>query len=172
MTISKENRHYLVVELGIGSAIIDFLINGAIAWLILLKAGGTMPLWGETSIGGDTIATAFLLPYITFYIIAALVRRRVAAGKLVPITRTSSSGIIGFLSSCSRHLVALIFGIAAILLVALPVVYGFNLMGLTEISRKSFFWYKAIFAALLGLVTAPAAGFLLLVSSAPPAETE
>lgn len=166
MTMSKENRHYLIVDLAIGSAIINFLLNGAIAWLILRKAGGSMPLWGETSIGGDTIATAFLLPYITFYIVAALARRRLAAGKLTPITRTTSAGIISFLSSRSRHLVALIFGIAAILLVALPVILIFNLAGVAEISSNSFFWYKAIFAALLALVIAPAAGFLTMISSA------
>jgi hypothetical protein len=54
--MSPEHRRFLVLEQGIGSALFNFVLNGAIAWL-LFRSFERVPLWGQQSIAGDTIGT-------------------------------------------------------------------------------------------------------------------
>ena len=62
----------------------NFLLNGAIAWL-LFRSLERVPLWGQQSIAGDTIGTCFFLPFFTALIVTPLVRRRVRAGSVAPL---------------------------------------------------------------------------------------
>ena len=43
------HRRYLALEHGIGSAVINFVLNGAIAWA-MFRSLDVVPLWGPTSI--------------------------------------------------------------------------------------------------------------------------
>ena len=55
------------------------VINGAIGWA-MFRGVATIPLWGASSIGGDTLGTSFFLPAITCLIVTPLVRGQVRKG--------------------------------------------------------------------------------------------
>ena len=61
--LSSEHRRFLIVDQVIGAGIINFILNAGIAWAIA-RALTRVPLWGNPSIANDTVATAFLLPFI------------------------------------------------------------------------------------------------------------
>ena len=82
--MSHQHRRFLVVEEVLGSTIVNFLLNAGIAWYLFRKAE-SVPLWGASSIGVDTLVTAFVLPVLTALIATFIVRRQVMRGKLLPI---------------------------------------------------------------------------------------
>jgi hypothetical protein len=79
--MSDDHRRYLIVEQGGGAAIVNFLLNGAIAWGVFRHLD-VVPLWGEQSIAGDTIVTGVVLPLLTCLIATGIVRRQVLGGKV------------------------------------------------------------------------------------------
>jgi hypothetical protein len=60
----------LLIDHCLGAGIFNFLLNAAIAW-VLFRQMETVPLWGQQSIVGDTIGTAFMLPLLTTLIASA-----------------------------------------------------------------------------------------------------
>ena len=66
--MSPGHLRFLLLEQGIGSAVVNFLLNGAIAWLVF-RGVAQVPLWGQQSIAGDTIGTCFFLPFLTTLIV-------------------------------------------------------------------------------------------------------
>ena len=74
--MNPELKRYLFVEQPIGAFVVNFLLNALIAWG-LCRGMTTVPLWGETSVAGDTIATSFVLPFVSVLIATLLVRRDV-----------------------------------------------------------------------------------------------
>jgi hypothetical protein len=81
--VESHHRRFLLLEQGIGSAIFNVLLNGAIAWA-LFRHLDVIPLWGQESIVGDTLGTTFFLPFFTTLIVTPLVRRRVKRGSDLP----------------------------------------------------------------------------------------
>jgi hypothetical protein len=81
---SPEHRELLVVEQGVGAFTVNVVINGAIGWL-LFRSIAEIPLWGETSVGGDLLATALLLPLLSGLIVSKIVGRKPRMGKLSPL---------------------------------------------------------------------------------------
>jgi len=84
MDLSEKHRSWLIREQVIAPAVINFVLNAGIAWLIF-RGRGVVPLWGEGGIAQDAIATLFLLPSLTCLIVTPLVRRAVGAGKVPPL---------------------------------------------------------------------------------------
>jgi hypothetical protein len=82
--MSARHLRFLLLEQGIGAAVVNSLLNGAIAWL-LFRSLERVPLWGQQSIAGDTLATCFFLPLIPTLIVTPLVRRRVLAGTVAAV---------------------------------------------------------------------------------------
>src|SRR5262245_37741695 len=82
--MSRGHRRYLLVEQCVGSAVVNFAINAAIAWA-LFRGLERVPLWGDQSIMGDTVATSVILPFITALIVTPLARREVRTGRLAPL---------------------------------------------------------------------------------------
>jgi hypothetical protein len=82
--MSDDHRRYLLLEQGVGAAVFNLLLNALIAWG-LTRHLDTLPLWGATSIAGDTIATGILLPLLTCVISTGLVRRQIAGGRVPPL---------------------------------------------------------------------------------------
>jgi hypothetical protein len=73
MSLTRGRR--FIIEQGIGSSIVDFVMNGAISWA-LFRSLRPVPLWGQHSIASGTLGTTFLLPLLTYLIVAPLTRRR------------------------------------------------------------------------------------------------
>ena len=158
-----EHRRFLVVDEVIGSSIVNFAINAALAWLTY-RSLPSVPLYGRTSMAADTVVTALVLPLLTALIATPLVRLGVARGKLprpdaplaplAPRWRPRSSVARG-----------LLLGVASVLLVAAPCVLVFALVGPASLPAARFIWVKASFAAALGALVTPLVGWWALHDS-------
>ena len=155
--ISREHRRFLIVDQAIGPIVVNILLNGVIAWLTF-RSVRSVPLWGQSSIAADTFGTALILPIITSLIVGAVVRHQVRRGRLAPLAATSSSPWVRRASwQCGVAL-----GAAAMVVVAAPVVAWFALDGPIEMELWRFVWFKAAFAAGLGLLVTPLLGWWAL----------
>jgi hypothetical protein len=163
---SSEHRRFLIVDELIGPAIVNFLLNGAIAWYLFRKLP-SMPLRGSPGIALDTLVTAFMLPVLTALIAAWLVRWRVVRRKLSPIPaellRPSSWSRRSFLVRGT------LLGVAALVLVAVPLVLILALVGIEQLSLVRFIWFKASFAAGVGILVTPLLGWWALMDASRPA---
>jgi hypothetical protein len=154
-SLSRAQQRFLLVdELG-GSVVVNLPVNAAIAWVLFRSP--SVPLWGWSSIAADTLVTAFMLPLLTAVFATRVARARVAAGKLPRITTHS----FVWLPRWSIYRGTLL-GVAALILVAAPVVAAFALVGPASLSRWSFVWFKAIFATGLGVLVTPLIGWWAL----------
>ena len=161
MALSRQQRTFLIVEEVVGSSIVNFSINGAIAWY-LFRSARTVPLWGWSSIAADTLGTAFILPVLTALFAGFLVRRQVKRGKLAPISDADRRPAWARRSSFVR---GALLGLAAMVLAAAPVVLVFALVGPASLSPWGFIWFKASFAAGLGALVTPLLGWWALLDA-------
>jgi hypothetical protein len=152
--MSSAQRQYLLVEQGVGAAIFNFIVNGAIAWLVF-RAHPVVPLWGEQSIAGDTIATCFLLSLITALIVTALARGRLGSGKLDPLGWTASTHPRLRLVPRGTITRGLVLGVASMLTVAPLTIAVLWALGVQAMSLRTFVLFKATFAALLAAIVTP-----------------
>ena len=162
MQLSAEHRRFLVVDQGVVPAIFNLLINGGIAWL-LFRSASVVPLWGESSIGVDLIATAILLPLLTCLIVSRIVASQVRSGKLsplpalqVPTAGWSHRSVLG------RGLM-----LAAVCLVgaAAPLVTALSLGRSQPFDVNAFIAYKALWAAMLAAAVTPPIGWWALAQA-------
>jgi hypothetical protein len=165
---SSEHRRFLIVDELIGPAIVNFLLNGAIAWYLFRKLP-SVPLRGSPGIALDTLVTAFVLPVLTALIAAWLVRWRVVRRKLSPIPtellRPSSWSRRSFLVRGT------LLGVAALVLVAAPLVLLLAFVGIEQLSLARFVWFKASFAAGVGILVTPLLGWWALMDASRDASS-
>src|SRR5262245_58855388 len=145
MQLAAPHRRLLVVDNGIISAVFNFLLNGAIAWA-LFRTVTHVPLWGQQSIAGDTLITAFLLPFLTCLIVSRLVAKQVTAGHLPPLRGADLPLARG--SRWSPLARATLLGVAGVAL-AFPLVAALHASGFGGFDLWPFIGFKATFAALL-----------------------
>src|SRR5690349_627980 len=82
MSLTPDHRR-LVLGQALGGAVVNFFLNGGVAWLTFPPVE-TMPIWARGNcVAGDTIGTSFFLPLITC-IILTLVTRKVLRGGSMP----------------------------------------------------------------------------------------
>jgi hypothetical protein len=154
-TLAAEHRRFLLVEQGIGAAVFNLLLNGAIAWL-MVRSLRTVPTWGtELSIVGDTIGTAFLLPFFTCLTVTRLARGRVERGRLPALAwRRSSHAVLGRLPSGTLPR-ALMLGLACAVALGPVAVWTLALLEVREMGAWPFVVFKAAFAAALAALVTP-----------------
>lgn len=170
MVLSPEHRRLLVVDQGVVAAVVNFLLNGGIAWL-LFRSMNHVPLWGQSSIAGDTVATAFLLPLLTCLIVTRVVRRQIANGRVPPLAATPASTALQFLASLSILRRGVLLGVGGVVLAAIPTILWFATLGPTQLSQGAFLWFKASFAAALAVGFTPLIGGLALVAPSSAGQT-
>ena len=151
------HRRYLVLEQGLGAVLVNFALNFAIAWAAF-RGMAAVPMWGSQSIAGDTIATSFLLPFLTCLIVTPLAQREVGRGRLPAFERDRAD--VALLARLPRSTLrrAAVLGLVATLLFAPIAIAVFHAAGLDGSDARTFMWVKAAYAALLaGIVTPPIA---------------
>jgi hypothetical protein len=162
LSLSPRHRRFLVLEHGIGSAVFNFFLNLGIAWLLFREAA-SVPLWGAQSIAGDTIGTAFMLPFFTALIVTRIVGSQVHSGALPSLLPEASSSSAWAARSSSARGAAL--GVASVVLAALPLVLVWTLAGPSSLELGGFLFFKATFAALLAAAVTPAIAWWALVAA-------
>ena len=156
-------RRYMLVDNGVGPFVINLLINALIAWLLYRNAA-IVPMWGQSSVAGDTIATSFLLPLITCLIVTPIARGRVRGGHLPQLTPEAAPRWM------PRNTIArsVVIGIVCLILFAPLTLLALQVLGVGSMTPRHFVVFKGMFAALEGALVTP---FLALwaISDAPSA---
>src|SRR5262245_13066404 len=135
--LSREHRRFLVVDQLIGAAVVNFLINAALAWLVFRRVP-SVALFASPGIAADTLVTALVLPVLTAFVAAFVVRLRVVRRELPPLALATLRE-----SAWSRRSTlfrGMLLGVAAVVLTALPTVAVFALVGVDRLPRASFIW--------------------------------
>ena len=94
MALSPYHFRFLAIYESAVPALINFVLNGAIAWW-LFRSAAFVPFSGPSSIAGDTLITSFLLPLFSCLIITWLIQRGVERGELRPLVITPRAGLAG-----------------------------------------------------------------------------
>jgi len=151
----NEFSKFLAVQLVIG-AFINLSLNASIA-IFLFRGINPVPLWGNPGIALDTLATAFLLPWLTVLIVAPFARAEIRKGTI----ERFKEDLVRFRSSYLRHMPVGILAQSMILgigttVIAAPVLVGIlYTMGVSEMSFHTFIAYKSAFATLLTFPVSP-----------------
>lgn len=162
-----EHKRFIFVEHGIGSALFNLALNGAIAWL-LFRSLDRIPLWGSQSIAGDTIGTCFFLPFFTALIVTPLARRRVRRGQVGALGSTPGS------PSAARWLpratlpYAAVLGIVCTVLVGSLTVWSLHVLAVHDLAFWGFVAFKGLFAGALAAVVTPLIAHRALVPQPVP----
>ena len=162
MELSDRHRRFLLIEQGAIPTVFNLVLNGLIAWA-LFRSAAAVPLWGESSVGVDLLATGFLLPFLTCVIVSAVVARHVRAGKVPPLPPGQLPHSRWFLRSSSAR--GLFLGCAGVLFGAAPIVWALSLGRAEPLPVASFVGFKAVWAAMLALLVTPVVGWWALASA-------
>jgi hypothetical protein len=162
MGLSDRHRRFLLIEQGVIPTVFNLVLNGFIAWG-LFRSAAAVPLWGESSVGVDLLATGFLLPFLTCVIVSPLVTRHVRSGKVPPLPLGQLPHSHWFQRSSSTRGVFL--GAAGVLFGAAPIVWALSLGQAQPFLVLSFVVFKAVWAGMLALVVTPVIGWWALASA-------
>jgi hypothetical protein len=160
--LSDRHRRFLRVDQGLVPAIFNVVINGAIAWA-LLRGHPEIPLWGETSVGVDLIATGFLLPFLTCLIVSRLIAGQVRSGRL-PALESHQIASRGWHRRSSLRRGLLLGGVGVVFASA-PVVAALEIAQAPPIALLPFVGFKAVWAGLLAGVLSPLIAWWALASA-------
>jgi len=152
MHLSDRHRSFLIIEQSVFAGIINLVINAAIVW-VLMRSLTKIPLWGETSMGGDLLATGFLLPFFTCVIVSRLTRGQVANGKL-PALDPSQIRPLG-IHRRSALVRAILVGVVGVVFFSAPIVILLDLASAQPVPFTSFLIFKAIWAGLFAMMISP-----------------
>jgi hypothetical protein len=144
MALSDRHQRFLIIEQGAVPTLFNFALNGAIAWA-LFRSAEHVPLWGESSLGVDLLATGFLLPFLTCLIVSAIVARHVRDGKVPPLRAEQLPNTRWY--ERSSLLRALALGAAGVVFGALPLVWALQLAQAQPLPVPAFVAFKAVWAA-------------------------
>jgi hypothetical protein len=168
--MSPAQRRFLLLEEGVGSVVVNFALNAAIAWL-LFRGTERVPLWGQQSVVGDTIATSLILPFLTCLIVTPLVAGNVRRGRieLLPWTPTSHP-VLGWLPPQTLRR-AIVLAAAGGIVFAPITVLALDRFVASDMAFGHFIVFKASFAALEGLFVTPIVALWALAATARDAGT-
>jgi hypothetical protein len=150
--MSPQHRRYLLLDQGIGAGIVNLLLNAGIAWL-LFRGMEVVPLWGQQSIAGDTIGTAFVLPFLSTLIASAVVRSQVRSGYVSAVALSATSALRRLPQGLAGR--GAVLGLIAVILTGLPTAAALDAAGVGEMAFGQFVTFKAVFAAVLGALVTP-----------------
>lgn len=142
-----------MIEQGVGAAGVNFVLNGIIAWT-MFRGHDIVPLWGQPSIAGDTIGTAFLLPLLTCLIVTPLARGQIRSGRLSALGWTPASHPVFRWLPAGTFPRAFVLGLICTVVVA-PIAVSVLGAQLTAMAFWRFVAFKACFAAVLAAIVTP-----------------
>ncbi len=166
LTLLPVHRNFLIVNQLIISTLFNFFLN---AGIVRLFYTGTdpVPLWGSLSIGFDTLATSFVLPWLTCYWTVVSIGFSIKMKWIPAITGYPVTGMIASFTRLQVIVQGVLHGLAGLLLFGVPATLWFMATGRETLSYSSFFVFKALFAALLSLAVSPLIGLFALFGDGP-----
>lgn len=167
VSLSAAQRRFLLIEQGAGAGVVNFVLNGLVAWACY-RTLSSVPFFGSQGVVGDTVATSVILPVITCLISVPTIRRRLANGSLEPIWWTPSGRYYAMIYRSLENTLArgLVLGVASVVCAAIPVLVVMWAVPVPALSLREFLLFKATYAAVLGAVVTPIAAALVLATPA------
>ena len=148
------NRRWIVVNALVFTALINTVLNAAIAWLGV-RGEGRVPLWSihQTSTVTDTLGTLFLLPLITCVLCTGAVWRDLRTGGLDRVRGLRRRQPILARLPTPRIRRSVAFG--ALCLAGLAAPATLLLVALGDLTEGEFIAFKTSFAVALGALVTP-----------------
>jgi hypothetical protein len=174
--LTAEHRRWLLINAVIIAAILNGILNALIAW-------GTgapeehIPLFAAPLVGGpstivDTVATLFILPFLTTLLITTAAWHELREGKIAPLHIDRSADPLLARLPATRARRGAYFGLLTVVLLAPVAVVLLIAFDFGDISVGDFVLYKAIFGVLLGLVVTPPIGIAALTDTEVAAQAK
>lgn len=151
--MAPDYRKYLVGQ-SVAGAVINFLLNGAIGWL-LYRQLPRVPLYGAQSMAGDVVVTSLLLPVLICLIATPLIRGEVARARLPAVSWLRPGSRRAVRLPGNLLLRALVLGLLSAILVSPIIILALSSLGVDRLELWSFVAFKASFAAALAAVITP-----------------
>jgi hypothetical protein len=157
--LTAEHRRWLLINAVIVAALINGALNALIAWGSAAPED-EIPLWAAPLVGGpstivDTVATLFILPFLTTVLITSVAWHEMREGKLAPLLIDRKVDPLLARLPARRARRGAYFGLLTVVLLAPVSVVLLIAFDFGDISPGDFVLYKAIFGVLLGLVVTP-----------------
>ena len=163
--LSAAHRRWVYVNAVLISGGVNLIIGGSIAWL-MVHDGRHVPLWAVPAIGRpslivDTVATLFMLPFVTCIVFSTYVWREVRHGRLPPLSVDAAARPLGRLAT-GRMRSGLLLGVAsaaALSPVMIPMLVASTPDGM---AARDFTLFKALMCAALALLATPVTALFAL----------
>ncbi len=154
MSLDPRHRRHLWLDQGVVGFVLNLLINYGIARLIFGKLD-VVPVTGDPSMVNDTIATAFILPYLLCWIVTWVVRVQVREGKLpVAEWERSERRLVAWLPARTGWR-ALALGLAGAVLLGVPLAVGLGVLFPEGLATGPWCWWKGGIAGGIAVVVGP-----------------
>ena len=171
--LAADHRRYLLWQAIFGAAIVNLVLNSAIAWLSVHNEDA-VPRWAvpfadRPSTITDTLGTFFILPLVTCLIFTTLAHREIRHGKLEPLRwsrathpflRRLPSGMLRRGLAAGAITTAILGPVAVLAIIALDV---------GDLTVGEFVAYKTVLGVALGLFVTPILA-IWAIAEAPAAE--
>lgn len=131
-----------------GGIVVNFVLNAAIGWVIF-RTAESAPFLGLTSVLGDTLVMGFLLPFFVCLFVTLDTRKKMKSGRfsVVPLADAVHPVIERMpLHLVKRSAVLGVIGLGVVVPLLLVMYFG---LGLVEMGRWDFVWFKGTLAALM-----------------------
>jgi hypothetical protein len=157
--LSVEHRRWLVYNALLGTALVNFVVNGAIAWLSI-RGQHQVPLWGiplidKPSVAIDTVGTFFFLPLTTCIICTTAIWQQLKAGRLPTlVAQNETASVLDRLPARRLRRGLVLAGWCLVVLAPASVVL-LTLLDSKGMSPGQFVLYKALLGVTLGAVVTP-----------------
>ncbi|TAL30011.1 MAG: hypothetical protein EPN93_20545 [Spirochaetes bacterium] len=151
----NEFKKFLLVQALI-SALINMSLNAGIG-IFLFWELEVVPLWGNPGIALDTLATAFLLSWLTVLFVAPFAHMEMKKGTVEKFGKELRFLRGSWLKYMPRgfFLQSMIIGVVTAAIFTPVMVGALSVLGVDGMSFRSSVIYKTVFATLLALVVNP-----------------
>jgi hypothetical protein len=157
--LSIEHRRWIVYNALLGTAVVNFVVNGAIAWLSI-RGQHQVPLWAlplidKPSVAIDTVGTFFFLPLTTCVICTTAIWQQLKAGRLPRLVAQNEVASVLDRLPASRLRRGLVLAALSLAALAPASMMLLTLLDSNGMSPGQFVLYKALLGAALGAVFTP-----------------
>ena len=170
--LTPAHRRFLLRDAVLIAAVANGVLNALFAWLFTVGEDeipqAKAPLVGGPSVLVDTVATCFILPFLTTLVITTVIWGEMRNGHLTKIPRAVNSFADRLPKTRLRR--ATIVGVICLLLFGPLCAAGVLLFDYGDISIGEFVLFKTIFGIVLGAMVTPVIA-LIAFGDDPPPET-
>jgi hypothetical protein len=170
--LTPAHRRFLIRDALLIAAVVNGVLNALIAWLFTFSEDeiplAKAPLVGGPSVLVDSVATCFVLPFLTTLVITTVIWGEMRKGHLTKLPRAPGSFADRLPKTRLRR--ATRIGLICLVIFGPLVAAGDLLFDYGDISVGEFVLYKAIFGIVLGAAVTPWIALFAFGDDPPPEE--